>query len=122
MKPEDFVGTPYRALDCFALVRTVAANCFGIHYPTLEEYNPTPSVVVAAELAGRRWLEIPYADRSPGDVMTLSPTPLSAGHVGIVLHNLWVLHNDKKYGCIIQDDVALRRRGFLHRHVYRWAT
>lgn len=120
MKPQDYAGTPYADFDCFALVREVARTCFNIVYPTLEEHSPTPRAVTATALIDKRWVEIAYQDRKAGDVMTLSPTPATAGHVGIVIESGWVLHNDKKYGAIIQDDLGLRRRGFLYRKVYRW--
>jgi hypothetical protein len=120
MNPQEYVGTPYASLDCFALVRKVALECFGLRYPALEEYNPKPERVVFNELQTGNWINIDYADRRGGDVITLSPHSGTPGHVGIILADLWVLHNDKKYGCIIQNDAGLRRRGFLYRKVYRW--
>lgn len=124
MKPFDFVGTAYDKMDCFALVRKVASVCYGMSLPGLPEHSLHPRDVTKATLKEHSWTEIPYADRRPGDVIALSPTPLTddspACHVGICIEGDWTLHNDRKYGCIIQDDAGLRRRGYLHRKAYRW--
>lgn len=120
MKPTDYLGTTYEQMDCFALVREVARTCYGIEYPALEEHSPRPKAVVHDALRDTKWVEVEYQDRRPGDVITLSPVPGSAGHVGILIEHGYTLHNDKKYGAVIQDDAALRRRGFLYRKAYRW--
>ena len=119
-----YVGTDYDKMDCYELVRVVLLESFGIKVPKLEEHSPTPKVVGGQALSDPHWVAVPYNDRQAGDVMALSPTVIKptegVGHVGIVLHKLWVLHADKKYGAIIQDEAGLRRRGFIHRAVYRW--
>lgn len=120
MRAVDFVGTPYSKLDCFALVREVARVCYGLNLPKLVEYSPDPRAVTISALQDKRWVEIPLDEAHAGDVITLSPNDAPAPHVGIIIENGWVLHNDKKLGCIIQSSVNLRRRGYIYRKVYRW--
>lgn len=118
--PSEFVGEPYSKMDCFALVRHVAEVCFNLRYPKLEEFNPRPELVTAEELAKPNWVNINVKDAVEGDVVTLSPHSGTPGHVGIIIGPKTVLHNDKKYGAVIQDFAALRRRGYLHVKAYRW--
>lgn len=118
--PADYVGTPYAELDCFALVRLCARECFGLELPTLPEHTDYAARIVSDEISSGNWLKINYDERQAGDVMTLSPTSGSASHVGIVIDSMYVLHNDKKYGAIIQNTAGLRHRGFLFRNVYRF--
>lgn len=120
MNPQELVGTPYVKLNCYELVRECAEKCYGIVYPLLPEFVADPKKVVAQQISSGNWVEVPAAKRRVGDVMSLSPTKGDAGHVGIVIAGGYVLHNDKKYGALIQDEVGLRKRGYVYRHVYRW--
>ncbi len=119
ISPKDMVGTPYSKMDCFTLVRK-AALLMGIKLPEAVEHSPRPELVVAEQLDTGKWLEVPYDDMQPGDVITLSPKQGPAGHVGIVIDSGEILHADRKLGAVIQDQAGLRRRGFLYRRFYRW--
>ena len=119
INPFNLVGIPYADMDCYSLVRHCARECYGLAFPELTEYLNNTPLIVSQELAKPNWLEVPYYDRAPGDLVTLSYTPKAAGHVGIVIDGLFILHNDRKLGALIEDDIALRRRGWFYRHVYR---
>lgn len=120
MNIQDYIGLSYAKYDCFAFVRLVAGQMFGITYPVIEEFSPTPRSVTSKELERPNWIKIDWVDRRPGDVVALSPTPGPAPHVGIVISDVYILHSDKKLGVVAQTAEAIRRRGYLYKQVYRW--
>lgn len=120
MTPEEYVGTPYSQMDCFALVRDCSLKCYGVLLPELKDYIRHPFISVRDELATGHWEEIEYRDRRPGDVVTLSAVPEEAGHVGISIEGGWVLHNDKRYGAIIHSERGLKMAGYSYVKVYRY--
>lgn len=114
----DMIGTPYRDLDCYALVRKVSSDLFGAELPAISDYAVDPAFAVRTALNGYGWVEV--SEFMPGAVAVLGTTPFDARHVGICMDDGQVLHTCRKYGAIIQSIGQLRMTGYVHLHYYIW--
>lgn len=118
MNINDIIGTPYRELDCYALVCKVSREYFGIALPEVADYSKDPASVVRAERSMYGWVEL--AGPESGAVALLGTYQGDARHVGICLPDGQVLHTCHRYGALIQNYSQLSLAGYVHRTFYAW--
>jgi cell wall-associated NlpC family hydrolase len=113
-----FVGIPYKELDCFALVRMASEKMFGKRLPDIRDYLVDPAGAIELQILYSNWVELKTPE--PGCVVVLGQSPTYAKHVGMYLGPN-VLHTCVKYGSIIQDEYQLIASGYTNFKFYKWA-
>jgi cell wall-associated NlpC family hydrolase len=116
----DFVGIPYADLDCYALVRVVSSEVYGLNLPDFPDYVQNAEAIIAKEKASGHWAHVERAQAKAGDIVTMSPVMDSGRHVGILIENGLVLHTSIKYGSLIQMEKSLVLMGFQKIDFFRF--
>ena len=114
----DFIGTPYAALDCYALLREASVSLYGVHLPPLLYDPKRPHEAIDEQEITGRWLRL--AGPEPGCVVSMGHGPRVARHVGLQTPH-GVLHTCQKYGALVQDEVELLASGYTHLRYFKWA-
>jgi len=117
MTLNDYIGTPYKTLDCFALVREVSEKIYGKRLPAIEDYAAAPSEAIEQQKGLASWVELEYP--VPGCVVELGQSPTFSKHIGIYIGPS-ILHTCVRYGCILQDEYQLLSAGYTHIRFFKW--
>jgi probable lipoprotein NlpC len=111
-------GREWSGWDCWGLIRLAYRECFGIELPSGAEYSCRQPLTAHRVLSAgsREWLEIPWGQERPGDVLFYRPC-----HVGLVLDYGRMLHCNEASGRTVKHryDNALWRGQVIgiYRHV-----
>ncbi len=111
---DPYIGTPYRDLNCWALVRRVYADVLRVDLPDHSDVSPDNLRAVAERMRDGQigWVD---GDGSPFDVVLMRRHRLPI-HVGIVTKPGWVLHTEKMTDAVhvsqLHRSVAGRIVGF----------
>jgi cell wall-associated NlpC family hydrolase len=113
----EYVGIPYRELDCYALVRKVSKQEYSVVLPVVADYANDPAAAVERWESCLNWKSIPQPE--VGCVVVMGQSIGCAKHVGIYIGGA-ILHSTRKYGSVIQDMHQVAASGYTHLRYYRW--
>jgi hypothetical protein len=111
----DFIGIPYRSMDCYAFVRHASEALFKRPLPAVEDYRADPAGVLEMHRPAWARLDAPV----DGCVVVLGQSPRYAKHVGLWLAG-GVLHSTIRYGSVYQDELQLLSSGYTNLAFYQW--
>jgi len=96
-----YVGTPYvpkgleleSGVDCWGLVYVVLRREFGLAVPDYKDLyaQEAANTSVSDLVRGPSWVEVPLAERQPGDVLWFRSLR-GVAHVGVVVSRDFFLH------------------------------
>lgn len=114
----DYIGIPYRQMDCYALLRDASKTLYGCELPPLLYDPKRPHEAIDEQEVTGRWVRL--MEPELGCVVSMGYGPHRARHVGLQTKE-GILHTCIKYGAVVQDEIQLLASGYTYLRYFKWA-